>query len=81
MCIKEKLCEVEIFQLQSMPYVIRCIDTRFAGNNLCLALIHNLSNPRTTIFQAKIGSRLQDLNSHFPIFFQIHVGVSKTIKV
>ena len=41
MRIKKKLCEVKIFQLQSMSNVKRCIDQRFAFNNSgisCLAL-------------------------------------------
>ena len=43
------LCEVKIFQLQSMSNTIRCIDQRFAFKNsgtACLALIFNLSYPR-----------------------------------
>ena len=51
-----KICVKKIFQLQSMLNVIRCIDQRFEFKNsdiLCLALIFNLSNQRTTILPAK----------------------------
>ena len=53
---EQKLCKVKIFQLQSMSNVIKCIDQRFAFENsgiACLALIFNLSYPRSTILQAK----------------------------
>ena len=45
-----------IFQLQSMSSVMRCINQRFAFNSsriLCLALIFNLNDPKTTV--AKYG--------------------------
>ena len=56
MSIEQKLCEVKIFQLQSMSNAIRCIDQRFAFKNSrisCLALIFNLNNLRTTVLYAK----------------------------
>ena len=56
MSIEQKLCEVKIFQLQSMSNAIRCIDQRFAFKNSgisCLALIFNLSNLRTTVLHSK----------------------------
>ena len=55
---EQKLCEVKIFQLQSMSNAIRCIDQRFALKNSrisCLALIFNLNNRRTTILYTKIS--------------------------
>ena len=33
MRVEQKLCEVKIFQLQSMSNAIRCIDQRFAFKN------------------------------------------------
>ena len=56
MSIEQKLCEVKIFQLQSMSNAIRCIDQRFAFKNSrisCLALIFNLKNPSMTVLYAK----------------------------
>ena len=56
MSIEQKLCEVKIFQLQSMLNAIRCIDQRFAFKNSrisCLALIFNLKNQSTTVLYAK----------------------------
>ena len=56
----QKVCIVKKFQLQSMSNAIRCIDQGFAFKNsgiLCLALMFNLGNPRTTILHAK--KRLQ----------------------
>ena len=53
---KQKLCKVKIFQLQSMSNAIRGIDQRFSFKNSgisCLALIFNLSYPRTKILHAK----------------------------
>ena len=53
---ERKLCGVKIFQLQSMSIAIRCVDQRFAFKNsgiACLALIFNLSYPRSTILHAK----------------------------
>ena len=41
---------MKIFELQTMSNVTRCIDQQFEFKNsgiLCLALIFNLSNPRT----------------------------------
>ena len=53
----------EIFQLQSMLNVIKCIDQRFAFKNSgisCLALIFNLNNLRTTILYAGVaGCKIQ----------------------
>ena len=52
----QKLCEVKIFQLQSMSNAIRCIDQRFAFKNSrfsSLAFIFNLNNPRTTVLHVK----------------------------
>ena len=55
-----QLCEVKIFQLQSMLNVIRCIGQRFAFKNsgiLCdfvsVALIFKLKNPSMTVLYAK----------------------------
>ena len=70
MSIEQKMCDVKIFQLQSMSNVIRCIDQRFAVNKSgisYLALLFNISNPRTTILHEKIGSRYDEL---YTIFFQ-----------
>ena len=42
MSIEQKLCEMKLFQLQSMPNAIGCMDQRFAIKNSCrscLALI------------------------------------------
>ena len=49
---------MEVFRLQSILNVIRCIYQRFSFKNSgisCLALIFNPSNQRTTILQAKNG--------------------------
>ena len=54
--IEQKLCELKIFQLQSMSNAKRCIDQRFAFKNSgvsCLALIFNLKNPSTTVLYLK----------------------------
>ena len=56
MSIEQKLCEVKIFQLQSMLNAIRCIDQRSAFKNSrisCLALILKLKSPSTTVLYAK----------------------------
>ena len=56
MNIEQKLCEVKIFQLQSVSNAIQCIDRRFAFKNSrisCLALIFNFKNPSTTVLYAK----------------------------
>ena len=57
MSIQEKMCEVTMFQLQSISNATRCIDHRFAIKNYgisCLALLFNLSDDlRTTILHAK----------------------------
>ena len=62
MSIEQKLCKVKIFQLQSMLNAIRCINERFVVEISCLALIFNLSNPRTTVLYAKklvAGGKIQ----------------------
>ena len=54
--IEQKLCEVKIFQIQSMLKAIRCINQRFAFKNVwiwCLALIFNLKNPSIKVLYAK----------------------------
>ena len=54
MSIEQKLCEVKIFQLQSMSNAIRCIGQRFKDSGItCLALIFNLKNPSMTVLYAK----------------------------
>ena len=56
MIIDEKLCEVKVFQLQSMLNATKCMDQRFAFKNSrisCLALIFNLKNPSMTVLYAK----------------------------
>ena len=56
MSTEQKMCEVKIFQLQSMTNTIKCIDQRFAfkiSRISCLALTYNLNNPRTTVLYAK----------------------------
>ena len=56
MSIEQKLCEVKIFQLQSMSNVIRCIDQRFAFKNSrvsCLVLIFKMKNPSTIVLYTK----------------------------
>ena len=71
MRIEPKLCEVKIFQLQSMSNAVRCIDQRFAFKNSgisCRALIFNLKNPRTTMLYAKkmvAGCEIQRVIYHF----------------
>ena len=59
MSIEQKLYKVKL----------RCIDQRFAFKNsgvLCLALIFNFNNPRTTILHAKtIGCRLRIFNTKY----------------
>ena len=66
MSIEQKLCKVKIFQLQSMLNAIRsllrCINQRFVFKNsgiLCLALIFNLSNLKTTIMILQAKKRFQ----------------------
>ena len=57
-----KLWEMNFVQLQSMSNVTRCFDQRFVFKNssiLCLALIFNLSNPRTTILHAKTWKQFE----------------------
>ena len=57
MSIKQKLCKVQIFQLQSMSNTLRHIDQMFVFKNygiLCLALIFNLNNLRTTILYGSV---------------------------
>ena len=69
MFVEQKLCEVKIFQLQSMSNAITCIDKRFVVKNTvisCLASRFDLlaaycpdysclysSNPRMKILHAK----------------------------
>ena len=56
MSIEQKWCEVQIFQLQSMLNMIRCINQRFVFKNSdisCLALIFKLKNPSTTVLYSK----------------------------
>ena len=53
---EQKLCKVQIFQLQSILNVKGFIDQRFAFKNSgisCLALIYNLNNPRTAVMYEK----------------------------
>ena len=62
MSIEQNWCKVTIFQSESMSNVIRCINKRFVFKNsviLCLALIFNLSNPRTTILHAVPSCEIQ----------------------
>ena len=74
MSIEQKLCEVKIFQLQSMSNAIRCIDQRFAYSCIsCLALIFNLNNPSTTVLYEKNqpGSvQLAKYDESYTVFFQ-----------
>ena len=61
MSYRQKLCQVKIFQLHSMSNAIRCINQCFEFESsvfLCLTLIYNLSNLRTTILHSK--KQLQD---------------------
>ena len=70
MSIKQKLCKVQIFQLQSMSNTLRHIDQMFAFKNygiLCLALIFNLNNLRTTILYA--GLQVAKYNKAYTAFF------------
>ena len=72
MCIEQKLCNVNVFQLQSMSNAIGCINQRFVFKNsgiLCLALIFNLNNLRTTVLYAqKIRCRWRNTTSHIQFF-------------
>ena len=75
MSIERKLCEVKIFQLQleSISNAIRFIDRRYAFKNsgvLCLALIFNLNNPRTTVLYAKKSVAVCEIQQVIYHFFQ-----------
>ena len=71
--IKQNLCKLKIFPLQSMWNAIRCIDQRFAFKNSgisCLAMIFNLNNQKTTVWCAKksvaVGEILRVMYQFFP---------------
>ena len=69
--IEKKLREAKIFQCQSMSNAIRCINQRVAFKNYgisCLALIFNLSNPRTTILHAKKQIQVARNNKSCTVF-------------
>ena len=70
--IEQKLCEVKIFQLQSMPNARRYTDKRFPVEDSgisCLALIFNLSNPRTTIQHAKTWFKVARCDQSSTVYF------------
>ena len=74
MSMEQKLCELKKFQLQSMLNAIRCINHRFAFKNsciACLALILNLSYPRSTILHAK---KLLQVAKHILFFLDFVSG-------
>ena len=85
MSIEQKLCKVNIFQLQSLSNVIRCINQRFALKNsriLSLALIFNLNNLRTTVLYAKkIDCRCGKTTSHIQFFRSIDTDPCLVVKV
>ena len=75
MSIEQIHCYGKIFQLQSFPNFMICIEKKFAVKNSgvsCLASILDLSNPNMKILHCgctwKIGSRLQDMTSHILCF-------------
>ena len=72
MSIEQKLCEVKIFQLQSMLNAIRCIDQRFVFKNSrisCLTLIFKLKNPSMTVLYAKKSVEGgENMTSHILLF-------------
>ena len=71
--IEQKLCELKIFQLQSMSNAKRCIDQRFAFKNSgvsCLALIFNLKNPSTTVLYEKTRLQVAKYDKLYTIFFE-----------
>ena len=73
MTIEQKLCKVKIFQLfQSMSNAMACINKRFAVKNSgrsYLALIRNLSDPRTTILHAKNWFNVARCEEKYTVFF------------
>ena len=71
MSIEQKLCEVKMFQLQSMSNAITCINKRLAVENYgasCQALIFNLSNLRTTILMAKNKFKVAGCGKSLSVF-------------
>ena len=76
--IEQKLCEVKIFQLQSMSNVIRCRDKRCAFKNSgisCLAWYSSWAILERQSCTQKIGSRLRDTTSHIPSLLQININL------
>ena len=79
MSIEQKLCEVKIFQLQSMLNALRCINERFAFKNSCiscLALIFKLKNLSITVLYPKksvAGGEMQQViykyDESYTVFF------------
>ena len=72
MSIEQKMCKVKIFQLQSISNAMIYIDKRFVVKNSgisCLALIFNLSNPRTTVLHVKIRFKVAICDESYTVFF------------
>ena len=72
MSIEQKVCEVNIFQLQSMSNAIRCIDQRFAFKNSrisCLALIFNLNIRVRQSWTQKNRFQMANYDESYAVFF------------
>ena len=70
---EQKLCKVQIFQLQSILNVKGFIDQRFAFKNSgisCLALIYNLNNPRTAVMYEKNCLQVAKYNKCCTVIFR-----------
>ena len=73
MSIEQNLCEVKIFQLQSMLNAIRCVDQRFAFKNSrisCLAWIFKWKNPSATVLYAKKSVAGGKNDESYIVFFR-----------
>ena len=81
---EQKLCQVKIFQLQSMSNAIRCIDQRFALKNSDIALTIVLSNQRRTILlliPARKKTVAGNLQVTYHFFLQIYTYHGLVVKV
>ena len=89
---EQKLCEVKIFQLQSMSNAIKCIDLhsrilnseRFALKNSDIALTIVLSNQRGTILlliSARKKAIAGNLQVTYHFFLQIYTNHGLVVKV
>ena len=73
MSIEEQLCKVENTSTPIYVYSTRCINQRFELKNYgisCLALMFNMSNPRTTILHAKKQLQVARGNKLYTVFFE-----------